>query len=666
VHPKGHGHCVVKYRVLIVDDEESIRDLLTTFLLKQGFLVTAVPDGSGLFKSIEVERPDIFVLDYLLPKQNGLQLLERLRKDPRFSTTPAIMMSGVLRNTKTMIEARESCGAYAFLSKPLRLEDLSSTLRQALGASNQPSPEGPGVESQNQEMPDLPSEGSVLDEPVPWVLTQLRRLSSTGMLDLHDGDIRRRIYVIDGRPRFLQSNAPGEDVGALLQERGRITAVDYKRCTDFAAEKQSTMQRALLELRMVSENELSAAYKIMAGRALPRAMGIARGTYRFRDTDAFLGRIPEGRFDDLSCLFEGIRNFVRPPQVLRFFRGKMNTEVSPSSDYKTLIPYFDRAFPRSEVIGRFHATPSCGRIIGTTANSAEWALELFCLLTTGILILSRKPADIDGVSDAVHLAISSLEDERTGHELARPVTEHEAKAFLEGVKSSDFYGVFSVSPSSELKEIKASYYDLCRKWEGRKFQSIQAKEDCVAALDAVAQAYETLADDALRKKYNVFRLREQNGLASEPQEIERGEQFYAQARAMMSRGEWASARQALEYAVSRNSEPLYAATLAWVAFQCDPTSAANIETSKSQILAALGVNSELPSAYEFLGSIAAYQGRQAEAVKWWDACLARTPENETARRGLMKLKRLTDSQPPPSEQAPKVGSFLKRLVSKPK
>ena len=76
--------------ILVVDDDAEIRDLLREYLQKEGYRVTAVPDGKGLRTAVETSRPDAVILDLMLPGEDGLALCRELRAR---SQVPIIMLT---------------------------------------------------------------------------------------------------------------------------------------------------------------------------------------------------------------------------------------------------------------------------------------------------------------------------------------------------------------------------------------------------------------------------------------------------------------------------------------------------------------------------------------------------------------------------------------------
>lgn len=111
-------------RILVVDDEEDVRDLLTRFLTRRGYLVESVGDGEEAVEYILENSPDIVLLDIRLPKVDGLKVLRRLQEEG--SDVAVITMSGVADEDT----ARKSLelGAADFITKPFNLPYLETSL----------------------------------------------------------------------------------------------------------------------------------------------------------------------------------------------------------------------------------------------------------------------------------------------------------------------------------------------------------------------------------------------------------------------------------------------------------------------------------------------------------------------------------------------------------
>jgi len=110
--------------ILVVDDEEDVRDLLRKFLTRRGYEVATVGDGEAAIEAIRETSPDIVLLDIRLPKMDGLSVLQRLREES--DDVAIITMSGNADEDT----ARKSLelGAADFITKPFNLPYLETSL----------------------------------------------------------------------------------------------------------------------------------------------------------------------------------------------------------------------------------------------------------------------------------------------------------------------------------------------------------------------------------------------------------------------------------------------------------------------------------------------------------------------------------------------------------
>jgi two-component system OmpR family response regulator len=126
--------------ILLVDDDAEIRALLSEYLTREGFTVTAVPDGRGMDEALEDTRFDLAVLDLMLPGEDGVSLCKRLRAR---SILPVIMLTarGEEADRITGLEA----GADDYLAKPFNPRELlarvHSVLRRARTLPDEVTPE---------------------------------------------------------------------------------------------------------------------------------------------------------------------------------------------------------------------------------------------------------------------------------------------------------------------------------------------------------------------------------------------------------------------------------------------------------------------------------------------------------------------------------------------
>jgi len=117
-------------KVLVVDDDAALVGTLTWILKEQGCQVVAVPDGQSLLERLGDECPDLVLLDIMMPKVNGLQLLERIRNEPRWRDLPVLMISSMDPEDGTAKAL--GLGASDFVSKPFRVKELLARVESQL------------------------------------------------------------------------------------------------------------------------------------------------------------------------------------------------------------------------------------------------------------------------------------------------------------------------------------------------------------------------------------------------------------------------------------------------------------------------------------------------------------------------------------------------------
>lgn len=109
-------------KILVADDDQALVRTLTWILKENGYEVVTATGGEGLLGQVEDERPNLLLLDIMMPKVDGLQLLERLKADERFRDLPVLMISSMPPEEATVKSL--GLGAADFISKPFRVREL--------------------------------------------------------------------------------------------------------------------------------------------------------------------------------------------------------------------------------------------------------------------------------------------------------------------------------------------------------------------------------------------------------------------------------------------------------------------------------------------------------------------------------------------------------------
>jgi DNA-binding response OmpR family regulator len=118
-------------RILIIDDEFSIRSMLKKMLEQEGFDIIVASDGKEGMKLFEKDPADLVITDIIMPEKDGLEIIQALRKG--YPDVPIIAMSGGGRNPPDgYLNMAKLFGAQATFEKPLKKEELLNAIKKAL------------------------------------------------------------------------------------------------------------------------------------------------------------------------------------------------------------------------------------------------------------------------------------------------------------------------------------------------------------------------------------------------------------------------------------------------------------------------------------------------------------------------------------------------------
>jgi twitching motility two-component system response regulator PilH len=117
-------------KVLIVDDSKTEIMYLTDLLTKNGFTVRSAENAEDAFKKLAEDKPELILMDVVMPGQNGFQLTRAISRDPSFSDVPIIMCTSKNLETDRVWGMRQ--GARDYITKPVDANELMAKIK-ALG-----------------------------------------------------------------------------------------------------------------------------------------------------------------------------------------------------------------------------------------------------------------------------------------------------------------------------------------------------------------------------------------------------------------------------------------------------------------------------------------------------------------------------------------------------
>ncbi len=317
-------------KILIIDDEKSIRSTLIEILEYEKYEVDEAPDGSAGIELVKKNQYDVILCDIKMPKMDGIEVLEQVMK---LSDVPMVMISGH-GNIETAVEAIKK-GAFDYISKPLDLNRLLITIRNAMDRSHLVN-ETKVLKKRVSKAWDMIGES----EPIIHIKELIERVAPTDARVLITGDngtgkelVARWLHEKSNRSAcaFVEVNCaaiPSELIESELfgHEKGSFTSAIKQRkgnfeqanggtlfldeIGDMSLSAQSKVLRALQEnkiMRVGGEKELTVDVRVIAATNKNVPEEIKKGTFRedlYHRLSVILINVPSlhERADDIPLL----------------------------------------------------------------------------------------------------------------------------------------------------------------------------------------------------------------------------------------------------------------------------------------------------------------------------------------------------------------------------
>ena len=118
-------------KILIVDDDVTITELMKALMLMEGHQPTTVNDSTKALEVVDSVQPDLITLDLMMPGLTGFDLCKLIHEDPRFAGIPIMIVSA--RDDQESKEKAKQVGAKDYLTKPFGVDDLVQKVKELTG-----------------------------------------------------------------------------------------------------------------------------------------------------------------------------------------------------------------------------------------------------------------------------------------------------------------------------------------------------------------------------------------------------------------------------------------------------------------------------------------------------------------------------------------------------
>ncbi len=123
-------------KILLVDDEAVLTKMVKMNLERTGnYVVRTENEGTKALQAAREFKPDLILMDVMMPDLNGDEAIAEIREDPNLSSTPYVFMTAIVTKAETA-DMGNNIGGNEFLAKPVKTEELIATIERILGNNN--------------------------------------------------------------------------------------------------------------------------------------------------------------------------------------------------------------------------------------------------------------------------------------------------------------------------------------------------------------------------------------------------------------------------------------------------------------------------------------------------------------------------------------------------
>lgn len=216
-----------KEKILVVDDEKDIVELLQYNLEKEGYKISTVFSGEQCLENVKTELPDLILLDLMLPEIDGLDVCKFLKNNSQTSHIPIIMLTA--KGEETDIVLGLELGADDYITKPFKVRELLARVKAVLRRTKNNIPplskEKDIIKSKDLVIDSTKHQVTLKDQPLSLTSTEFKLLK---FLACHPGKVFTREQLLNqvwSEDSFIVDRAVDVHIRRLRQKL--LTASDY-------------------------------------------------------------------------------------------------------------------------------------------------------------------------------------------------------------------------------------------------------------------------------------------------------------------------------------------------------------------------------------------------------------------------------------------------------
>ncbi len=621
--------------ILCADDDRHYCQILSRAFEKEGYRVETAFDGEEALEKIRSVRPQLVTLDVMLPKRDGFQVLESLRREESDEArVPVVLVSGC--SLTADYEARATALlANEVLQKPVPLEKLLGVVADHVAGGSTAARVTSGD-------PTEALAGTLEELPIAALLHQLHGLRATGVLQVQAGKKRKQIQLREGAPIAVRSNLVTETLGNLLLASGKITE-DVLHASLLRVKRGEGMHGQILKaMHMLDEADLAIALRRQAIQKLLEMFTWERGRFRFhRGARLKSANALTLKKSPARLIWKGIQKEAPIGPIDQFLEDNGRKAIVPGESAFYRHQDVDLGPDAERWIEQADGSVLLGAILPQEERARR---ELYGLIVLELLELrepsnkrrlAHQPRRIREVKRRVppdEVRVTSPESEE--ETLRRQLAEMAAR-----IRDQDCFQVLDVDRRANDEQIRGAYAQLAKQTHPDRFTG--ASEALVRLAEevfgAIAHAYDEIGARDARMAY----LKKKQGEAEMEKELEIGHRA-VEAELEFQKGTTALKAGAIETALPHfemaartyPDEGEYLAYFGWTWYLAAPNEADRAKKAMAMVEKGRQLAPEREKPYLFLGRLCQATNRSDAAEKMFMRAVQLDPDSVEALREL--------------------------------
>jgi len=610
-------------KIGIIDDDQGSVQALSEYAVTLGYEVVSARDGEEGFQLFTRERPDILLLDGLLPKLHGFDLCRKIKEMPEGKETPILLISGVYKGHKYRMQSSKEYLADGYFEKPLNVQNLFTRIEDLTGNR---ADAGEGLNTARLHFKKL-KDGTILR-----LLHTLYGENRTGILYLEKGNIRKSIYFKDGYISFAVSNQKEERLGELLLSDHKISPMQYSEISQTMKETGKRLGLLLLESGRIDAATLETYLQRQLTNILHSVFTWNSGYYDFvpsTDHDEYITL----KAAPAQVIIRGVQKTYTAEMLERHF-PEIHTVFVLSSDPRFRFQNIQLNEKEEKILSLVDGSRSVEEIVHQ-AQLPSVMVRKFLYALFLCRIIHKKGAE-EMTEDDVDLM--------AGHGAEPLMDEDQRSSILRKyiqVQSQNPYEILEISKTKDKKLIKQGFMKMAKTYHpDRYFHKLDDKyNDYIKVIfQRINQVYQELLQNISKTEKETLKAAPSDPCLREPpkdESISRAENFFEKGMALSRQGDLEGAQNALISAIQVHpKETEYHIQLGLIFMEGADEQPDRLDLAESAFNYAMNLSSRDARPFFYLGCVYKVRDDTDRSEQMFSRALERDPKYIEAMREI--------------------------------